>query len=81
MVIAYPANKNKKGKRQRSVLHFHLMPDSRLDAQMDAKKRIRTESVGTEVPNGETETNGKIKDDKEQMKQTKHRMMTCLPLN
>ena len=76
MVIAYPANKNKKGKRQRSVLHFHLMPDSRLDAQMDAKKRIRTESVGTEVPNGETETNGKVKDDKEQMKQTKHRMMT-----
>ena len=75
MVIAYPANKNKKGKRQRSVLHFHLMPDSRLGS-MDAKKRIRTESVGTEVPNGEVDANEKTKDEKEQIKLNKHRMMT-----
>ena len=76
MVIAYPANRNKKGKRKRFVLHFHLMPDSRMDAQIDAKRRIRTESVGTEAPNGEIEANGKVKDDKEQIKQNKHRMMT-----
>ena len=71
MVIAYPANKNKKGERVRSVLHFHLMPDSRL-GNLDTKKRIRTESVGTEgQPNGDVQ-----QDDKETRKANKHRMMT-----
>ena len=44
MVIAYPANRNKKGKRVRSVLHFNLMSDSGL-GDIDEKKRIPTESV------------------------------------
>ena len=72
MVIAYPANKSKKGKRVRSVLHFHLMPDSRL-GDIDGKKRIRTESIGMDgsIVNGEA-----VQDDKENKKLNRERMMT-----
>jgi diacylglycerol kinase family enzyme len=70
MVVAYPANQKKGGRRKRSVLHFHLMPDSRL-GDMDTKRRIRTESVGTEVVTEEAP-----QDDKETRKLNKHRMMT-----
>ena len=72
MVIAYPANRNRKGKRVRSVLHFHLMPDSRI-GDMDRKARIRTESVGTETANVEE---APAQDDKETKRLNKQRIMT-----
>ena len=76
MVIAYPANRNKKGKRVRSVLYFHVMANLSL-REIDGKKLIPTESMGMESNTliGET-----AQDSNKTKKLKRERMMTMFAL-
>ena len=80
MVVAYPANRNKKGKRSRTVLHFHLMPDSRFATDIrSGKRRIRTESTGMDGGSITTGGNGDATEKeigKEDRRANHERMMT-----